>query len=156
MRWPRSRFTVRWLMAAIAVIAVGLCVAFNLWSSLEKAYRPREQLSCRWSAGATSNRSSNDMWIEYNPIDYRVSSVYRDCDGDGFVDERLMFVTSRIVLFRASSNDGLLDTMRYLSSPSNSATRLTPGAPESGPFTRDDLDERARTRPLVAPPDGTH
>ena len=140
-----------WYFAGVAVIA-GFLLSVLVWiifSGLR--YPPREQWSSLWSAGTISNQSANDIWIEYGAVSGQVVAIYRDYDGDGFIDECLMLSVQHATLFRASNNYGLLNTMRDIHQSPDSAVRLPPGSPEAGPFTRTRLDELVRTHPRDVP-----
>ena len=104
----------------------------------------------RWCAGSISNPLGNDVWIEYGPGVSSAVTIYRDFDGDGLVDECLMILGVNITVFRAQNSDGILDTMRNIRQPwdaADSVERVPKGAPESGPFTRAELDEKVRLYP---------
>jgi hypothetical protein len=131
--------------AAIASCFLATLLLIAIWAHTP----PREELSHGlWSAGTISNSSAHDIWIECDPVGGKVSALYRDYDGDGFVDECLMFSGPLITVFRASEKDGLLNTMRDISEPLDSTVRLPHGSPEIGPFTRAQLDKRAQEYPV--------
>jgi hypothetical protein len=109
-------------------------------------------MSSLWVAGKIANRSENDIWIEYGAVSRRIVAIYRDHDGDGLVDECLIFSGPLITVFRSSSkDDGVLDMMRDIGQPLDSAEKLQRGSPDAGPFTRAKLDKLARSRPLREP-----
>lgn len=114
-------------------------------------YRREELRHSLWTAGSVSNKSGNDIWMEYGAVSGNIVGIYRDYDGDGLVDECLLFSGPSITVFRSSGHDGLLDTMRDIREPLEVATRLAKGAPEAGPFTRVSLDELARVNPMHRP-----
>jgi hypothetical protein len=68
MRVPRVRFTVRWMMAAVAVVAMGLGVRAQLarWHQLARYYEIR---AGRLRRSVATFRSIDDMcqeqWIEH-------------------------------------------------------------------------------------------
>jgi hypothetical protein len=142
-----------WPVAGSAAIAGCLLLVLVL-ITIKRYSPPGEELRhSLWSAGAISNRSDNDIWIECGAVSRRVVAIYRDYDGDGLVDECLMFSGPHVEVFRASNKDGLLDLVRDIRQPLDSVERLPRGSPEAGPFTRAKLDEEVRTHPIHAPSD---
>ena len=76
MRVPRVRFTVRWIMAAVAVVAIGLGVRAQLarWHQLAWYYEieARKTRRCVAQFRAIGNMS-HEQWITYcrAPVDAR-------------------------------------------------------------------------------------
>ena len=133
----------------VVATAIAGCVFLGLvCAAIKWAFtKGEEHLGSLWAAGAVSARSENDIWIEYVGPRGEVGAVYRDYDGDGIVDECLMFAGPYIAVYRSTKKDGILDMTHYIDQPLGSVERLPPGAPESGPFTRDKLDALARLHP---------
>ncbi len=100
-----------------------------------------------WVAGTANDRAANDIWIEYGPASGEVVGIYRDLDGDGLVDERLMLTGPHAVMYQSSNRDGLLDIVRDVRNAAGANTQLSAAAPEAGPFTRAKLDELAMLQP---------
>ena len=59
-----------------------------------------------------------------------------------------MFAGPEVDVFRDTNHDGVLDTVRHIGKSLESAERVPPDSPEAGPFTRAQLDEKARHWPL--------
>ena len=136
----------RWELAGAAVLAVFLGLILVITRNMPHAQE--ELLSSFWRAGTITNRSVNDIWIEYNPVTREITSIYRDYDGDGLIDERIVFSGPLITVFRASNRDGVLNTMRNVDQPLDSVVRLPRDSADAGPFTRSELDDLARRHPL--------
>jgi hypothetical protein len=120
----------------------GLLLAL-VWIGVKGSYRPGCELRhSLWRAGKVSDRSQNDLWIEYGAVSLMPVALYRDFDGDGLVDECLAFSGPVVAVYRASNNDGVLDTVRGIGEPLIPAERVPRDSPEAGPFTRAILDER--------------
>jgi hypothetical protein len=133
---------VWWIAAIVAALIAPLIVMAVGILRDRPAY---EQWHTSWNAGSISNSSAHDIWIEYNTLNYRIVGIYRDHDGDGLVDEWLLFCGPFVDVFCDTNHDGLMDTVRHIKDPLGSATRVE--AAERGPFTGKELDERATRFP---------
>jgi hypothetical protein len=133
---------VWWIAAIVAALIAPLIVMAVV------ILRDRPECVLRntsWNAGSISNSSAHDIWIEYDSLNYRILGIYRDHDGDGLVDEWLLFCGPYVQVYRDTNKDGVMDTVRHIKDPLGSATRVE--APERGPFSRKELDERATRFP---------
>jgi hypothetical protein len=59
----------------------------------------------------------------------------------------LVFCGPIVAVFSSSKHNGVMDTARNVLVPGDSGEHIQPDAPEAGPFTRADLDDRARRFP---------
>jgi hypothetical protein len=100
-----------------------------------------------WDVGSTVAGGEHDVWVEYSSLDFRVIGVYRDFDGDGFVDERITFCGPIVAVYTSSSHNGTMDTVRNVLNPHDRGQHIAADAPEAGPFTREKLDKLVRDFP---------
>jgi hypothetical protein len=145
--WLNGSLLMKTLWDSVVALALSaiVCVAIT---SCSRRYR-EEYRHTLWDAASTSKGAANDIWIEYDSINRNVIAIYRDCDGDGYVDECMTFCGPIVALYRGRNHDGLMDTVRNILDPRDFDKRIQAGTPESGPFTRERLDELARAFPRV-------
>jgi len=132
------------LLIAGATVIVGIGIAW-LW-----VYERRTGCILQgstWDAGSIVTAGANDIWIEYGAGSGDIVSIYRDLDGDGLVDERLVFAGALIEVLRASRGDGILDMARDIDMPLEAARSLRSGCGKLPRYTREKLNALVRRRP---------
>ncbi len=136
------------VFSRLAALCIRLLLLAMVCFVMLGCQRPREELKhSLWAAGSVSNRSANDIWIEYGAVSDAVVGIYRDFDGDGLVDEYLLLNGAPTTVFTSSGHNGSLDVVRGIGEPLDATKRLRKGSPDAGPYTRAALDELARLYP---------
>lgn len=137
----------RYRFAFGAAVGVGT-LSFLVFAALNKPHVVCEQRASLWFAASTAEHSEHDLWFEFNPITKFVSSIYRDLDRDGLVDERLLICGPIRARFYSTSGEDGLNRMQDLNEPESPPESIGVGSPEYGPFTREELDKKAHRLPV--------
>lgn len=144
---------LRYLLLAIVTGILGITALYFLFYRrpvciLYKHY---------YEAGTVSSPFAHDIWLEYGGPESRLVGIYRDFDGDGLIDEHLMFFSSKFgtrcfAVARDGEKDGILNIERSIIFDPPGVERRREQRPDEQPLTREYLDALARKFPRFPPP----
>lgn len=147
---------MKWL-PVMRWLTLGIVTAILLVTALCYLFRPRDEKLFRhfYDAGTVSSASGHDIWFEYGGPESTLVGIYRDFDGDGLIDEHLMFFSSKNVVRcfavnRDSGKDGILDIERWIWEPPG-VQHQREQSPGEQPLTREHLDKLLQQFPRFPP-----